>query len=124
MKKSPAVTKSLIISAFAATCLFNSGCASTSAVVPMGPDTYMISKGNAMSLGSGGALKADLYQKADAWCREKGLVMVPVSERSVDGLAYSHGTSAEVVFRALRPGDPEIKRTSLRKQADTVIEVR
>ena len=98
------------------------GCVS-SGVVPRGRDTYMISK-SGTAIGSGYSLKSDLYREADAWCRARGLVMVPLSESSVDGIAGTRRASAEVVFRAVKPGDAEDERSNLKPVPDTVIEVR
>lgn len=100
------------------------GCATTTDVVPMGPDTYMISASAPGARKSGSVLKASLYKQADEWCRERGLVMVPVSEQSANSTGIGSGASAEVVFRAVKPGDPEIRRTNLKRSPDTVIEVR
>lgn len=102
--------------------LFVAGCVS-SGVIPRGRDTYMISK-SGTAVGSGSSIKADLYREADAWCRARGLVMVPLSESSVDGIAGTRRASAEIVFRAVPPGDAEDARTNLRAVPDTVIEIR
>lgn len=89
----------------------------------MGKDTYMMSKnGTAIAVGSN--LKAELYREADAWCRQQGLVMVPVSESQKDGIAGVRLGSAEIVFRAVKADDIENQRTNLRQSPDTVIEVR
>lgn len=50
--------------------------------------------------------------------------MVPLSESSVDGIAGTRRASAEIVFRAVPPGDAEDARTNLRAVPDTVIEIR
>ncbi len=88
----------------------------------MGRDTFMISK-NGTAIGVGSKIKADLYREANAWCVNQGLVMVPVSEKSVDGVAGTSLASAEIVFRAVKKGDYEDQRTNLRRVPDTVIEV-
>lgn len=73
-------------------------------VVPVGGGVYMLSKnGTGVSVGSN--LKADLYREANAWCEKQGLVMVPVSESGTDGVAGLSLGSAEIKFRAVKPGD-------------------
>lgn len=98
------------------------GCAS-SGVTPMGRDTYMITK-SGTAVGSGSGLKADLYREANAWCQARGLVMVPLSTEAADGIPATRRASAELVFRAVKPGDIEDTRTNMRAVPDTVIEIR
>ena len=88
------------------------GCASN--VVPAGPQTYMIST-TEVGLTQGGRAKAAAYRKADEWCRKRGLVMVPVSVDQHSAEFMGRYGGAELVFRALPPGDPEIKRPNLDK---------
>ena len=96
-------------------------CASTG-VVPMGRDTYMLSK-SGTALSSGATVKASLYREADAWCRKQGLVMVPLSEDSSDGVPGRHLANAEIRFRAVSPGDVENQRTNMKPVANTIVEV-
>lgn len=88
------------------------GC--SSGIVPAGPDTYMVSRSiEVFSTGAGG--KAALYREANDWCMKRGLIMVPVSTDAREPVVGGRLGSAELVFRALRPGDPEIKRNSVEK---------
>lgn len=97
-------------------------CTSTG-VTPMGRDTYMIArKGTAMSSGSG--LKAALLREANDWCVKQGLVMVVVNTKSLDGVPGVRFANAELIFRAVKPGDAEDVRTNLEKVPDQVIEIR
>jgi len=98
-----------------------SACMSTG-IVPQGRDTYMISK-QGTALSSGARVKATLYKEADAWCRKQGLVMVPVSEHTTDGVPGVHLASAEITFRAVRSDDPENQRTNMKPIPNQVIEV-
>ena len=90
---------------FAAT--FFTGCVSS--VSPAGPDTYYISKGPLPIWMSGAKAKADCYQEANKWRTKRGLTMVPVSSDFKDPIPGRAG-NAELTFRALKPGDPEIQR--------------
>jgi hypothetical protein len=93
-------------------------------VTPAGPDTYMIA-GAVTGFESPGIVKARLYKQANEWCAKQGLVMVPVSS---DATPYELGRRAgnvELFFRALKPGDPDIKRVNPEKPDTTQrIEVR
>lgn len=87
-----------------------SGCSSP--VVPAGPQTYMVAT-TEVGLTQGGRAKAKAYQIADEWCRKRGLVMVPVAVDQHAAVPYGAYGGAELTFRALPPGDPEIKRPSV-----------
>jgi hypothetical protein len=84
-----------------------SGC-STSNVIATGPDTYMVSASGA-GFASAGVREA-VYKKANGFCSSKGLVMVPISFKAREGKLGSHPPSADLIFRALKPGDPDIGR--------------
>ena len=84
------------------------GC--SSGVVPAGPQTYMISVTEGPGLTNGGAAKARALRDADEWCHKRGLVMVPVDVAQHGTQPFGRYAGAELTFRALKPGDPEIKR--------------
>ena len=89
----------------AAMCAFAiSGC--SSGVVPMGRDTFMIS-GTQPGLIGAGTVRASLLKKADKWCRERNLVMVPLSSSGTDAVFGGQWANAELVFRAVPHGDRE-----------------
>jgi hypothetical protein len=96
-------------------CLTGAGCVSS--VQPAGPDTYFVSKGPLPIWMSAARGKADCYQKASEWCAARGLVMVPVSSDEQNSIPGRAG-SAELTFRALKPGDPDIKRATI-EEPDT-----
>ena len=86
------------------------GC--TTHIIPAGPDTYRVS--TYYDFTSGGAQNAT-YKAANEFCAKRGLVMVPVSSDSREGICGQRPPTADLVFRALPPGDPEIKRPSIDK---------
>jgi hypothetical protein len=96
--------------AIIATAIFLAGCAS-SGVQPAGPDTYIVSH-RVTAFDTTGSAKAANYQAASEWCAQRGLVMVPVSS-DAQPMGFGHPGSAELLFRALKPGDPEIKRANV-----------
>lgn len=91
-------------------CMFATGC--SSGVQPAGPNTYFISKGSLPIWMSAAGAKADCYRQANEWCVARGLVMVPISSDAKDPIPGRAG-SAELTFRALTPGDPDIKRNNI-----------
>jgi hypothetical protein len=93
--------------------LFLSACASS--VMRAGPDTYYVSYGPLPVWMSAAKAKAECYEMASEWCEKLGLVMVPVSLDSQDAIAFRSAGSAELTFRALKPGDPEIQRGKIDK---------
>ena len=86
--------------------------ACSSGVVPAGPDTYMIAR-SVPGFSNAKLAKAALYKEASAWCQKNGLVMVPIASDTVNAEMGKRFASAEITFRALRSGDPEIKRTNI-----------
>lgn len=89
---------------------FVAGC--SSGVVPAGPDTYMVSR-SVSGFSTAGAAKASAYREASAWCASRGLVMVPVAvdtQNPVTGQRMGH---AELTFRAVKAGDPDVRRVNV-----------
>lgn len=73
------------------------GCANTATgVVPIGNDKYMMSRVKHMAW-SGGAVKADLYREAAAYCAESGKALMPATSTSSDSGLASYA-SAEIQF--------------------------
>lgn len=92
------------------------GCAAQ--VVPAGPDTYSVSSSGAGFSTAG--VRSRAYRAATDFCSKRGLVMVPVSFDAQGGVLGSRPPTADLVFRALRPGDPDIKRPNV--ETPTVIQ--
>ena len=87
-----------------------SGCAH-SGVVAMGPDTYMIAN-TEWGFTSGSYQKAQALKEASAYCKGLGKEMLPISTSQND-VSFGKTPAAEVQFRCLPPGDPELKRPTL-----------
>ena len=87
-----------------------SGCVSSD-VISTGPDTYMVSASGAGFATAG--VREVVYKKANEFCAAKGLVMVPVSLKVRPGELGRNPPSADLIFRALKPGDPAIGRPDL-----------
>jgi hypothetical protein len=93
--------------------LFLAGCVSISDVVPAGKDTWMIS-GTNTRIGADSTMKADLYKKASDFCASKNKVYIPVSQNYISHCSGSgficNPGSADLFFRCLDEGDPELTR--------------
>lgn len=101
------------------------GCASNSGVVPIGKDTYMVSRQAATGFSGMGTLKADAFKEADAFCRSQSKVLQVVRTQDAQPpFILGNFPKTEVEFMCLIEGDPELGRPKLRKEANTVIEVR
>jgi hypothetical protein len=111
---------SVIIATIAVTALMITNGCTTSDVVPAGPDTYTVSASGAGF--SDAKVRENVLQKANEFCAAHGLVMVPVSLDSRPGEVGRHPPSADLVFRALKPGDPDIKRPNF-EGPDQIIRV-
>jgi hypothetical protein len=64
---------------------------------------------------STGGVRSRTYAKANKFCTDRGLVFVPVSFDSQGSVLGERPPTADLVFRALPPGDPEIRRPNLEK---------
>jgi hypothetical protein len=102
---------------------FIAGCASTG-VIPIGKETYMVSKQTATGYQSAVGIKGEVLAEANEFCSKQGLVMVLVSLNTKDGVPGRSYATAELVFRAVRPEDAENQRPKLERGADTSIEIR
>src|SRR5450759_285254 len=106
---------------FIAAAAILSACAH-SGVVSIGSDTYMIANSE-WGFTSGGVQKAKVMKEASDYCNSIGKQMLPISTSQND-VAWGKTPAAEVQFRCLSQGDPELKRPTLEPIPATVIENR
>lgn len=93
------------------------GCASNSGIVPIGSDTYMVSRQAATGFSGSGTLKAEAFQEANQYCisQKKKLQVVRTSEAQPP-YVFGNFPKAEVQFMCLDDSDPELVRPKLRKE--------
>jgi hypothetical protein len=84
------------ITAIAAATL--SGCATTTGIVKISEDTYMLAKQDPTTL-SGAGIKVELYKEANEFCAKSGKKFVQVSNASVDAVSAQSSASAEIQFK-------------------------
>ena len=105
--------------------IFLAGCASNSGVLPIGQDTFMVSRQAATGFSGSGTLKAEAFQEASQYCAKlgKSLQVISTHEASPPYI-FGNFPKAEIQFMCLDAKDAELNRPKLRKEADTVIEVK
>lgn len=96
-------------------------CASTG-VIPIGGDTYTISKQTATGYESAVSIRGAVLKEANEFCRKNGREMVVVSINNKDGIPGRSYATVDLVFRAVRSGGAAYG--SYNEKADRIIEVR
>lgn len=102
-----------------ASALALSGCVMTTDVVPVGPDSYMISTatgGGALVRGQGPIASA---KAANQYCDSHGLHMII---RRTDNATDINGTTNALVFSCVTANDFEYRRPNLRRDPNVVVE--
>lgn len=100
------------------------GCTTSTGIIPIGQDTYMIS-GSGKSPGgySGSEVKAVAFREATKYCTSIGKKLQVVSTNQRD-MSYGVNATAELQFMCLDSTDAELGRPKLKKDADQVIGIR
>lgn len=106
------------------TAAFLTGCATQTGIVPIGTDTYMVSRQGYVVTQSVVAIKADAYKEAAAFCRQEGKEFQVVNTSSAEGIPGRRLPTAEIQFMCLAKGDRELARPKLKAAPDLVIETR
>ncbi len=105
--------------------LLIAGCASNSGVMPIGKDTYMVSRQAASGFSGSGTLKAEAFQEASLYCEKQGKsVQVVNTIEAQPPFILGNFPKAEVQFMCLDKNNVELNRPKLHKTPDTVIEVK
>lgn len=102
--------------------LILAGCTSTG-VVPMGPDSYMISKQGSGGWTSMGKLTAEIMKEANKYCTSIQKKLMPVSTQAFPA-GFGRLPEAQVQFMCLTDNDYELKRPKMQPVPDVVIENR
>ena len=105
--------------------LLFTGCASNSGVVPIGKDTFMVSRQAATGFSGSGTLKAEAFQEASEYCQNIGKSLQVVNTyEAAPPYILANFPKAEIQFMCLDQKDVELNRPKLKKEADTVIEIK
>jgi len=97
------------------------GCAQSSGVLKMGPDTYSISAAAAPARGGPSEARKIALTGANQHCANLGREILVTNVGTATTNIYGAGT-AEVTFRCLAKGDPELQRPQYRRSPDAIIE--
>jgi hypothetical protein len=78
------------------------GCAFTTGIVPIGPDTYTVSEMRAPARGGGAEAERVLLAETDAFCRRQNKVFLAIDLRP-DGDPYTpyYPTAFDATFRCV-----------------------
>lgn len=103
--------------------LLVTGCATNSGVVPIGQNSYMVSRQAATGFSGSGKLKAEAFQEASEYCTKIGKYLQVVNtEEAKPPFILGNFPKAEVQFRCLDKNDPELSRPTLKPVPNLVIE--
>jgi hypothetical protein len=100
------------------------GCASSTGVLPAGPDTYTISEKFPPMRGGAVEAQRDALSKANEFCAQQGRQFVPnnMGQAPIDNPYGATGYS--VTFKCLLPSDPAISSYRLQQGPNLIIEQR
>lgn len=83
------------------------GCASNSGIIPIGTDTYMVTRQAATGFSGSGTLKAEAFQEANAHCAKEGKALEVVSTQEAQPpFVFGNYPKAEVHFKCLAVDKP------------------
>lgn len=98
------------------------GCASTSGVQKIGPDTFLISTQVVLGPNKANSSRAAALTEAAQFCEKSGKELL-VDNFSTTGQAMSLTGDSQVTFKCLARSDPDLKRPVYTPPPSTVIEV-
>ena len=101
------------------------GCASSTGILPAGPDTYTMSEKFAPIRGGGDEAERDTLTKADKYCADMGRVFVPnnMGQNNLANNPYGP-TGYTLTFRCLLPNDPAVANYRLQQAPNIIVEQR
>lgn len=101
------------------------GCASSTGILPAGPDTYTMSEKYAPIRGGGEEAQRSVLMKANEFCAQQGRQFVPNNMGQSGALLNPYGpTGYTVTFRCLLPNDPAVAGYHLQPAPNVIIEQR
>jgi hypothetical protein len=98
------------------------GCATSTGVLPAGPDTYTITEKFAPIRGGSDEAEKDALSKASDYCAQKGREFVPNNMGPAGPILNPNGYT--VTFRCLLADDPAVKNYRLGQAPNIVVEQR
>jgi hypothetical protein len=100
-------------------------CASSTGILPAGPDTYTLTERFAPVRGGGDEAEKDALTKASDFCAQKGQEFVPNNMGQAGNLTNPYGpTGYTVTFRCLASNDPAVASYHLQQAPNLIVEQR
>jgi hypothetical protein len=100
-------------------------CATSTGILPAGPNTYTVSENRAPIRGGGTEAQRIALTEADAYCQQQGRVFVPLMIGQSGNLTNQFGpTGYTATFQCLLPDDPTVTKFRLQKSPDVTFEQR
>ncbi len=113
--------KTILVTAVAmAASAFLVGCATSSGVVSLGPDTFLINTAADVFRGGASSARGSAFREAQKHCQMLGKEFLTTDLKQ--GGFVGGGGLTEVVFRCLKKDDPELQRPTLERTPDTIIQ--
>ena len=85
------------------------GCSTSSGVIPMGGDIYVISHTVKSFVGSSEPVKVEAIKQANDYCKKHGKEMVLIKTIQQDMKPFQSDAQAEVYFKCVDKDDPILK---------------
>jgi hypothetical protein len=102
-------------------CLPLTACMSTSEVVPVGKDTYMLMARGSGLLTSSAEVPIEAMKAANVHCASLGRRMI-IRRTETQGTPGVTDMSSSLVFSCVTEDDPEYKRPDLQKDPNVIIQ--
>lgn len=101
------------------------GCASSTGILPAGPDTYTLSEKFAPVRGGGDEAQRVALTEANEFCAKQGRQFVPAMMGQSGALTNPYGpTGYTVTFKCLLPNDPAIAKYQIQPAPNVIVEQR
>ena len=81
--------------------LMASSCTSTSGVIPMGDNKYLISRSEKGFDTTGSAVKADAIREANTFCVGKNMTLKVIEKTQKDMVPFKSDAQAEITFTCI-----------------------
>jgi len=97
------------------------GCATSSGIVPTGPDSYMVSRSAGWGSANASSVLADDYREANEFCAKDGKKMETVHTQT-SPMYFGHRPEAQLDFMCLQPGDSQLRRPMMQADPQKIVE--
>jgi hypothetical protein len=100
------------------------GCASSSGILPAGPNTYIVTERFAPIRGGSTEAQRTALTEANGFCAQQGRQFLPTDLETPASRNPYGPTDYAVTFQCLSPGDPTLARGGKTRAPDQIIESR